>query len=955
MNEQLVQAYMAALAMMQVTGPNNLHNAANFAASNTGGQLDDATLIAYLTKVGPNDPLQMDLRLKLANWDHLNSGAAWTLGTSPNTTGRRDSIISLLGVGDEAAKLFLALFPIAAAEGPIVIAADWEPWYSETIKAQRSFYWDHYAGYLADQKQWDPDAIVALDIATDQIIERVSNPERTEAHQVKGLVVGHVQSGKTANFTGVIGKAVDVGYRLIIVLTGTTDLLRSQTQRRLDMELVGQENILRGVNPDDHEALEAVDYYSDDPDWIRFLSHGFRPRDAGRPDIHRLTTRAFDFKSLQQGIAALDFERRERNLPFFHPDNLFSSDARLIVVKKNAPVLRKVVRDLNKITARLGEIPALLIDDESDQASVNTSNPKRWKANQVERTAINGLISQLLIMLPRGQYIGYTATPFANVFIDPSDAENIFPRNFIISLRRPPGYMGASDFHDLDSEIPPEQRTYKNSAEKAHVRPFDGNDPIDMEKKLLAAIDSYILAGAVKLYRANQGFGRFRHHTMLVHEAMERALQREQADHIRKLWNSAGYHSPTCLDRLRALYESDTLPVSRAKGQLSTPSFNELFPYIAGAVERIGQTGNPVLVVNSDKIEGEELDFDSNEVWRILVGGNKFARGFTIEGLTISYYGRSTKNADTLMQMGRWFGFREGYQDLVRLYTTPELYEAFEAVCLDEEYFRNEIRQYAVMVDGKPQVIPAQVPPLVASHLQRLRPTAPNRMYNAVLAQRRTSDKEPTGYPRLSDHKALARNTQAFMPLLQAASIEPARLVTHRGRTFETFETEVAHVDVLQVLRALTWDNEECFKADLAWLETLTSDELDRWLVWLPQLKNPRTAKIGGLGPFSLHTRAGADYLSVKTTVDDRWAIEARIRTPESRSGGMLIYPMIPNGFQHLPGTDIDPGALVMAFRLELPESAAPADGRLVTFVARDSSRPNQPIIDRPADLAGVR
>ena len=376
MTEQLANAYMAALAMMQVTGPNHLHNTANFAADSMEVQLDDAALITYLIKVGPNDPLQMDLRLKLANWDHLDPGTAWTLGTAPNTTDRRDRIISLLGLGDEAAKLLLTLFPIAAVEGPIVIAADWEPWYSETIKAQRSFYWDHYTGYLADQRQWEPDAIVALDIATDQIIERVSNPERTEAYQAKGLVVGHVQSGKTANFTGVIGKAVDVGYRLIIVLTGTTDLLRSQTQRRLDMELVGQENILRGVNPDDHEALEAVDYYSDDPDWVRFLSHGFRPRDAGRPDIHRLTTRDFDFKSLQQGIAALDFERRERSLPFFHPDNLFSSDARLIVVKKNAPVLRKVVRDLNKITARLGEIPALIIDDESDQASVNTSNPR---------------------------------------------------------------------------------------------------------------------------------------------------------------------------------------------------------------------------------------------------------------------------------------------------------------------------------------------------------------------------------------------------------------------------------------------------------------------------------------------------------------------------------------------------------------------------------------------------
>ena len=167
--------------------------------------------------------------------------------------------------------------------------------------------------------------------------------------------------------------------------------------------------------------------------------------------------------------------------------------------------MKKLVRDLNKITARLSEIPALLIDDESDQASVNTSNPTRWKNDQVERSAINRLISQLLTMLPRAQYVGYTATPFANVFIDPSDAEDIFPRDFLISLPRPHGYMGASDFHDLDSEIPPAERTYEDSAEMAHVRILPDEESDKAEAKLLEAMDSYVLAGAVKLYRESQG------------------------------------------------------------------------------------------------------------------------------------------------------------------------------------------------------------------------------------------------------------------------------------------------------------------------------------------------------------------------------------------------------------------------------------------------------------------
>ena len=159
---------------------------------------------------------------------------------------------------------------------------------------------------------WFPNQSVPWHDATDRIVERLSDPSRAEAYQAKGLVVGHVQSGKTANFTGVLAKAIDAGYRLIIVLTGTTDLLRAQTQRRLDMELVGVENILRGIDPTDHEALDSVDY-QDDPDWLngRFVRHGLRPSDIGRSDIHRLTTHRFDYRSLKQGIAALDFERRD--------------------------------------------------------------------------------------------------------------------------------------------------------------------------------------------------------------------------------------------------------------------------------------------------------------------------------------------------------------------------------------------------------------------------------------------------------------------------------------------------------------------------------------------------------------------------------------------------------------------------------------------------------------------
>lgn len=270
-------------------------------------------------------------------------------------------------------------------------------------------------------------------------------------------------------------------------------------------------------------------------------------------------------------------------------------------------------------------------------------------------------------MLPRAQYVGYTATPFANVFIDPSDAEDIFPKDFLISLPRTPGYMGAADFHDLDSLVPEPQRDVGNSNREAHVRSIPADPPHDGED-LREAMDAFVLTGAIKLYRQDHGCDEFRHHTMLVHEHSKRDVHREQAERIRRLWEISGYYSSTAHERLRTLFETDLLPVmhARANGAAVPPDYATLAHYVGQAIARIGQTRNPVLVVNSDKIEAESLDFDRQPVWRILVGGNKLARGFTVEGLTVSHYRRMTKQADTLMQMGRWFGYRKNYRDLVR-------------------------------------------------------------------------------------------------------------------------------------------------------------------------------------------------------------------------------------------------------------------------------------------------
>lgn len=941
MTEQLAKAYLIALDGMDRTGPRDLHRRATIEAEDLGATPapSDEALREYLRESHPDDELRKDLVLWLATWDSAKvEDAAWAEDTEQNTRARRELIVRKLNIDDASATLFTEMFPIADRDGTVVIADSWEAWYTPEVRRKRDFYWAHYTDYLRNQRGWSGHAVIKLDQATTHVVERLNDPARELPDQAKGLVVGYVQSGKTANFTGVIAKAIDAGYRLIIVLTGTTNLLREQTQRRLDMELVGRENILRGVDTSNPEALIDVDYQADRA-WVKdqFVRHGCQPADVGRPDIHRMTTHQFDYRSLKQGIVALDFERRDRTKPLTHVENLFTSDARLVVVKKNKGVLQKLVRDLGKITARLHQIPALIIDDESDQASINTSNPKRWEEGKKDRTSINALISQLLGMLPRGQYVGYTATPFANVFVDPSDAQDIFPKNFLLSLEPPPGYMGAQHFHDLESPIAPEDRTFANSNEKAHIRLLKGDDELELSR----ALDSFVLTGAIKLYREDKGSGSFEHHTMLVHEAMRTRDHRSKADEIKRAWSEAGYLSSASHARLRDLFETDFLPVSRALADdLPTPqSFEHLVPYIGKAVRRMSPNGNPVLVINSDKdIEQEELDFSQHGVWRILVGGNKLARGFTVEGLTVSYYSREVKSADALMQMGRWFGFRHGYRDLVRLHVTPGLRDAFESICRDEDNFRAELSQYAEMVDGRPLVTPAEVPPLVSSHM--LRPTAASKMYNAVLVERRTLNKEPSsGYPSLTDESALQHNIDSCVPLLAAA--KGREKLSAGGTKFDAYVGTVRHEVMLDVLGKLRWAHEHTFGPDFNWIRGLGRDRITDWNIVIPQQKSGRFAKLRGLGPYSLHGRAvEGDHVRGNSASVHRSALDS-LKESGPRTGCMLLYPVVDKeASEQNGGIEIDPSGVVMALRLELPGTATPTDYRPLAYVTRDSTRP---------------
>ena len=682
--------------------------------------------------------------------------------TEPESEARRQWVLEKLGLTDIVDSIN-ARIPVK--EQPTVIDTDFVDWYKGDRRTANANYWPIYEEVLKG-KGWNADSISAVSRQATEVIRRLDDPLGPMAGGKRGLVVGHVQSGKTANFTAVMAKAIDAGYRFVIVLAGTLDILRNQTQRRLDMELFGREAILDGRSEDNLTPYDykAESYFADDSDWDidwdrerrGFVRHGGAVGATGYPKVRRITTSVSDFKG-SAGASLVDIPLRSPEKPLNHPDNLLNASCHAAVVKKNSSVLKKLNSDLSRLgPAIVRDLPVLIIDDESDQASINTVNPTKYKSKEeVERTAVNREITRLLNHFPRSQYVGYTATPFANVFVDPEDPEDLYPRDFALMLTEPPGYRGAAWFHDRHQQFEDDpEPTVETSRSMAFIRdiaesPKKNVDEFDFgfesvrKGELQEALDMFVLTGAIKKYREANSNHHFEHHTMLVHEAVDTATHEEAWTLLKGLWSRSNYAEGGRNAELKKLFDDQVKPVMDverySEGAPVPPTFDALMPdaftnYITAAAQMMmGDSAEPpILQVNS--IGGDEVDFERSPVWKVLVGGTKLSRGYTVEGLTVSYFRRKAGSADTLMQTGRWFGFRKGYQDLVRLYAPPTLVGMFEAAMGDENHFRNMLKKYAELEeDGKAKITPIQLAPLVRQSLPHLSPTSTNKMFNAFI------------------------------------------------------------------------------------------------------------------------------------------------------------------------------------------------------------------------------
>jgi len=543
------------------------------------------------------------------------------------------------------------------------------------LDRSRWYYWPTLRDYLLNTKNWEASVVRSLDEATDSILAQLADPG-SPAFDIRGLVLGYVQSGKTANFTAVIAKAADVGYRLVIVLSGLDNGLRRQTQIRLHKELTGFADNRNGAVP-----LPPMGKR-----WHQFTSEDFNG----------------DFRPGNANHGALQ-----------------GSQPVLMVVKKNGTVLRRLHTWLDAApTETRATLPLLVIDDEADQASVDTRGSYQTDPDAVPDAdyeppaVINGLIRRLLQKFRRCAYVAYTATPFANVLIphdtvDPTAGNDLYPKDFIVDLPKPAGYFGAEELYGRQDPVSGELIAGIDA-----VRDIPDEDMTDLESgRVPASLDTalldFVLAGAARAERGQRDAPA----TMLIHTSQRTQDQNDlcrlvtaRFSELKDEWRYQ--RSQGVRQRMKSRWESEFQLVTRASYAQRERIFEQIEEYISPFFEAVG----PAREINS--VTGAMLDYEREPSLKaIAVGGNKLARGLTLEGLLVSYFVRPTAMYDTLMQMGRWFGFRLGYEDLTRIWTTPELAGWFADLASVEYELRKDIRRYEAE-----QITPMQLGTRILEH-----------------------------------------------------------------------------------------------------------------------------------------------------------------------------------------------------------------------------------------------
>ena len=574
---------------------------------------------------------------------------------------------------------------------------NWEPWLNKSKADIEWKYWQRYRLYLLKQKNLPKPVIDSIDDVTDKVLGNLVSPMFSGSWDRRGMVVGNVQAGKTTNYSGLICKAADAGYKVIIVLTGFHNNLRTQTQIRLEEAFVGyditassgggaRQAIGVGHDSDSSLRVDTITNRSETGDFRRTVAEHFGMSPGGRP--------------------------------------------LLFVIKKNASVLKNLINYLESVSndsdskgnSFIKDIPLLLIDDEADQGSVDTKKMdvdiEGTPDPEHEPARLNGLIRKILFIFKQSAYVGYTATPFANIFIHneatvESLGDDLFPRSFIVVMPTPSNYIGPDSIfgrmdEDEETRKPglPILRPIQDYAEtdslnerdgwmppkhnKEHVPLYNGHDMAP--PSLREAVIAFIISCAVRIIR---GQGR-QHNSMLIHvtrftDVQERVyaqvanLQRDI--HQILLYGEEG-SKQELLFEMQQLWDRDFAPTNREVSDEQCPKHSWTV-----VSEKILSSAGSITVRRINGSAGDVLDYEKHNKTGlnvIAIGGDKLSRGLTLEGLLVSYFTRPTRMYDTLMQMGRWFGYKDKFIDVCRLYAPGSLFEWFEHITDASEQLKNE-------------------------------------------------------------------------------------------------------------------------------------------------------------------------------------------------------------------------------------------------------------------------
>jgi len=560
----------------------------------------------------------------------------------------------------------LGIFDIHLSEVNVLDKSEWTYY-----QKHRSFLENHVYPSV-------PSVVESIDYETDQIIKHIPFPGDKDQFNFRGLIIGHIQSGKTANFTHLIAKLSSIGYKFIVVLSGMTNALRQQTQYRIDRELTG--------NNTSNSAEQFVKWYSSES--------GYR----------QLTNLA-DLNRSYDG----DFSQPIENF-----DHLIETEKRVViaVIKKLArrgdefqefgSVIGKLLLWITQ-SGNYQDVPIAVIDDEADQASVDNTTE-----DDEDPSVINHAIRVLLSKFKKSCYVGYTATPFANVFINPfgltsGGVDDLYPKDLIYSLPKPSGYFGSSEFF-RGVDLPPYVVLVPDN-EKTLIN--DGG--LEFTDSLYDAVQAFLFATITKKNRKD-----FSRSGMLIHTDHRNDLQEVVRVKIEQVLDQLVYEAEYNIDLFHEKYDSyceksnEILKSSNNPRIIVSLSKIELRLFLEDFINELD-----IRVVNS---RGDQLDYYREPLKTLIcIGGNLMSRGLTIEGLVVTYYLRSSTNYDTLLQMARWFGYRSSYHELIRIFITKQIYDQFEYISSVEEDLRAEISRY--IEEG---ATPLDFAPKVRAHLRML-------------------------------------------------------------------------------------------------------------------------------------------------------------------------------------------------------------------------------------------